>query len=110
MKRKFEIELNVPDDFDATYNPPYQFGGRCVISDGSLCWNVYADAKTPEPQWRNARASDEGTQARFRDDGSLGWSEGKLLHVDSAKDGTIFLALINGSTSTEWFDFCEVQL
>jgi hypothetical protein len=110
MKRKFEIELNVPDDFDATYNQPYQFGGRYSLREVMLAWSVYADRKVPTQQWRNARASDEGTQARFRDDGSLGWSEGKLLHVDSAKDGTIFLALINGSTSTEWFDFCEVQL
>jgi hypothetical protein len=110
MKRVFEIELNVPDDFDATYNQPYQFGGRCSIRDGNLAWSVYADAKVPTSQWRVARASDEGTQARFRDNGRSGWSEGKLLHVDSAKDGTVFLALINGSTSTEWFDFCEVQV
>jgi hypothetical protein len=110
MKRTFEIELNVPDDFDETYNQPYEFGSYCVIRDGMLFWSVYADRKVPTQQWRNARASDEGTQARFRDDGSVGWSEGKLLHVDSAKDGNVFLALINGSTSTEWFDFCEVQL
>jgi hypothetical protein len=110
MKRVFEIELDVPADFDETYNPPYQFGSRYKIRDGMLMWSVYADAKTPEPQWRKARASDEGTQARFSDNGRSGWSEGKLLHVDSAKDGTIFLALINSSTSTEWFDFCEVQL
>jgi len=36
VKRKFEIELNVPDDFDATYSPPYQFGSRCVIREGML--------------------------------------------------------------------------
>jgi hypothetical protein len=110
MKRTFEIELNVPADFDATYNHPYVLGSGCVITNGVLAWNVYADAKTPEPQWRKARASDEGAQARFRDNGRSGWSEGKLLHVDSAKSGTIFLALINGSTSTEWFAFCEVQV
>jgi hypothetical protein len=108
MKRKFEIELDVPADFDAAYNMPYQFGGRCVISDGSLCWNVYADPKVQTLQWRVARASDEGKIARFRDDGIAGWSGGKLLHVDSDKNGCIFLALVN--TSPQWFDFCEVQL
>jgi hypothetical protein len=110
MKRVFEIELDVPDDFASKYNPPYLLGSRCVIANGVLAWNVYADPQTPALQWRKATASDEGKLAKFRDDGSLGWSEGKLLHVDSSKDGTVFLALINGWTSTEWFDFCEVQV
>jgi hypothetical protein len=104
MKRKFEIELDVPDDFDAAYNMPYQFGGQCVISDGSLCWNVYADPKAPTPQWRIARASDEGNRARFRDAETAGWSEGKLLHVDPMA----YLALTKGGPV--WFEFCEVQV
>ncbi len=108
MKRTFEIELDVPDDFASKYNPPYLLGSRCVVTNGVLAWNVYADPVKPEPQWRVAWPSDEGKQARFRDDGTAGWSEGKLLHVDSAKSGTIFLALISGCT--DWFDFCEVQV
>jgi hypothetical protein len=108
MKRVFEIELDVPDDFASKYNPPYLLGSRCVITNGVLAWNVYADPQTPEPQWVTATHHDEGKQARFTDDGSLGWSDGKLLHVDKTQLGTVFLALICGST--EWFDFCEVQV
>jgi hypothetical protein len=108
MKRVFEIELDVPEDFASKYNPPYLLGSGCVITNGVLAWNVYADPVTPTPQWVTATHHDEGKQARFRDDGSLGWSEGKLLHVDSSKNGTVFLALICGST--DWFDFCEVQV
>ena len=104
MKRKFEIELNVPDDFDATYNPPYQFGGRCSIRDGNLAWSVYADAKTPKPQWRKATASDEGKLARFKAAGVTGWTEGKLLHVHLSS----YLALTKGDTL--WFEICEVQV
>ena len=104
MKRKFEIELNVPDDFDATYNPPYQFGSRCKIRDGMLVWSVYADAKTPEPQWRKATASDEGKFARFKAARVTGWTEGKLLHVDPMA----YLALTKGDAV--WFEICEVQV
>jgi hypothetical protein len=104
MKRTFEIELDVPADFDATYNPPYVLGSGCVITNGVLAWNVYADAKTPEPQWRTARASDEGKFARFKAAGVTGWTEGKLLHVDPMA----YLALTKGGTV--WFEICEVQL
>lgn len=108
MKRKFEIELNVPDDFDDTYQPPYQFGDRCVIRDGMLAWSVYADPKTPKPQWRVARASDEGGQARFSDSGVAGWTMGKLLHVDKTVEDCLFLALVDNSP--QWFELCEVQV
>jgi hypothetical protein len=108
MKRVFEIELDVPDDFASKYNPPYLLGSRCVVANGVLAWNVYADPNVQTLQWRVARASDEGKLARFKDDGFAGWSEGKLLHVDSDKNGCIFLALVN--TSPQWFDFCEVQV
>jgi hypothetical protein len=104
MKRKFEIELNVPDDFDETYNPPYQFGGRYAIRDGMLAWSVYADAKVPTPQWRKATASDEGKLARFKAAGVTGWTEGKLLHVHPSA----YLALTKGDTL--WFEICEVQV
>jgi hypothetical protein len=104
MKRKFEIELNVPDDFDDAYNPPYQFGSRCKIRDGMLVWSVYADSKTPTPQWRKATASDEGKFARFKAAGVTGWTEGKLLHVDPMA----YLALTKGDTV--WFEICEVQV
>jgi len=108
MKRTFEIELDVPDDFASKYNPPYLLGSRCVITNGVLAWNVYADPQTPTPQWRPATASDEGKRARFRDDGIDAWTDAKLLHVDSDKDGCLFLGLFHGSS--KWFDYCEVQV
>jgi hypothetical protein len=104
MKRKFEIELDVPDNFDERYSPPYVLGPGCVITNGVLAWNVYADAKTPEPQWRPATASDEGKFARFKAAGVTGCTEGKLLHVDPSA----YLALTKGYTI--WFEICEVQI
>ena len=104
VKRKFEIELDVPDNFDESYGPPYLLGPGCVITNGVLAWNVSADAKTPEPQWRPATASDEGKFARFKAAGVTGWKEGKLLHVDPSA----YLALTKGDTI--WFEICEVQL
>ena len=109
MKRTFEIELDVPADFDATYNPPYVLGSGCVITNGVLAWNVYADAKTPEPQWVTATASDEGKRARFRNSHGHTWDEGKLLHVDSLGGG-YFLVLPSSESTAEWFNFCEVQV
>jgi hypothetical protein len=114
MKRKFEIELDVPDDFDADYNPPYLLGSRCVITNGVLAWNVYADPKTPEPQWRPATASDEGKQARFRDTEACKWQHGKLLHWGSCPSANLpYLGLTtakDGSIYPEWFGECEVQV
>ena len=108
VKRKFEIELNVPDDFDETYNPPYQFGGRCSIRDGNLAWSVYADAKTPKPQWRPATASDEGKQARYRDSDATEWATGKLLHFMS---GAPFPYLVlNANDDPNYYAKCEVQV
>jgi len=104
MKRVFEIELDVPDDFASKYNPPYLLGSRCVIANGVLAWNVYSDPQTPEPQWRKATASDEGKFARFKAAGVTGWTEGKLLHVDPMA----YLALTKGDTV--WFEICEVQV
>ena len=110
--RKFEIELDVPDDFDEVYSTPYQFGRRCVIRDGMLVFNVYADAKEPEPQWRQATASDEGKQARFRDTTVCGWTHGKLLHFGRCPSADLpYLGLItaeDGSLFPEWFAQCEV--
>jgi hypothetical protein len=104
MKRVFEIELDVPDDFASKYDPPYLLGSRCVIANGVLAWNVYADPVTSEPQWRKATASDEGKFARFKAASSTGWTEGKLLHVDPMA----YLALTKGGTV--WFEICEVQV
>jgi hypothetical protein len=111
MKRKFEIELNVPDDFDDAYNPPYVLGSRCVIANGVLAWNVYADPVTPEPQWVTATHHDEGKQARFRDDANFAWVPGKLLHCHT--DGNFrYLGLftIDGTELPARYVFCEVQL
>ena len=102
MKRVFEIELDVPDDFASKYDAPYLLGSRCVIANGVLAWNVYADPVTPAPQWRPATASDEGKFARFKAAGVTGWTEGKLLHVDPSA----YLALTKGDTV--WFEICEV--
>jgi len=102
MKRKFEIELDVPDDFASKYNPPYLLGSGCVITNGVLAWNVYADPVTPTPQWRKATASDEGKFARFKAAGVTGWTDGKLLHVQPSA----YLALTKGDTL--WFEICEV--
>ena len=114
MKRVFEIELNVPDDFDAAYNPPYQFGSRCKIRDGMLVWNVYADAKMPETQWRKATHHDEGKQARFRDTDACKWQHGKLLHwATCAESSYPYLAMVaadDGSLYPSWFNKCEVQV
>jgi hypothetical protein len=104
MKRVFEIELDVPDDFASKYNPPYLLGSRCVIANGVLAWNVYADPQTPTPQWRKATASDEGKFARFKAAGVTGWTDGKLLHVQPSA----YLALTKGDTV--WFEICEVQV
>jgi hypothetical protein len=102
--RTFEIELDVPDDFASKYDAPYLLGSRCVITNGVLAWNVYADPVTPAPQWRKATASDEGKFARFAHEDIVGWTEGKLLHVDPSA----YLALTKGDTV--WFEICEVQL
>jgi hypothetical protein len=113
MKRVFEIELDVPDDFDATYNPPYQFGGRYAIRDGMLAWSVYADAKVPTPQWRKATASDEGKQVRFRDTDACKWQHGKLLHwATCAESSYPYLGMVaadDGSLYPTWFNECEVE-
>jgi hypothetical protein len=110
MKRKFEIELNVPDNFDERYNPPYLLGPGCVITNGMLAWNVYADAKTPTPQWRQATASDEGKQARFRDCVDNLWKPGKLLHCHIAgRFRYVGLFTIDGSELPASYVFCEVQ-
>ena len=107
MKRKFEIELNVPDNFDERYNPPYLLGPGCVITNGMLAWNVYADAKTPTPRWRAATAADEGKQARVKDvDGTC--AACKLLHVDNHDTLMPYLVMLKGSTSVGWFKVCEV--
>jgi hypothetical protein len=102
MKRTFEIELDVPADFASKYDAPYLLGSRCVITNGVLAWNVYADPVTPAPQWRKATASDEGKFARFKAAGVTGWTDGKLLHVDPSA----YLALTKGDTV--WFEICEV--
>jgi hypothetical protein len=104
MKRVFEIELDVPDDFASKYNAPYLLGSRCVITNGVLAWNVYADPQSPTPQWRKATASDEGKFARFKAAGVTGWTDGKLLHVQPSA----YLALTKGDTV--WFEICEVQV
>jgi len=104
MRRVFEIELDVPDDFASKYNPPYLLGSGCMITNGVLAWNVYADPVTPTPQWRKATASDEGKFARFKAAGVTGWTDGKLLHVQPSA----YLALTKGDTV--WFEICEVQV
>ena len=114
MKRTFEIELDVPADFDATYNPPYVLGSGCVITDGVLAWNVYADAKTPEPQWRKATHHDEGKRARFRDTDTCEWQHGKLLHWATRDESDrTYLGLVpedDGLLYPIWFNECEVQV
>jgi hypothetical protein len=114
MKRVFEIELDVPDDFASKYNPPYLLGSRCVITNGVLAWNVYADPQSPAPQWRPATASDEGKQARFRDTEACEWKHGKLLHWGSCPSANLpYLGLTtakDGSIYPEWFGECEVQV
>jgi hypothetical protein len=114
MKRVFEIELDVPDDFALKYNPPYLLGSRCVITNGVLAWNVYADPQTPTPQWRKATASDEGKVARFRDTETCDWQQGKLLHWGRCDGADLdFLGLVaakDGTLFPEWFRECEVQL
>jgi hypothetical protein len=108
MKRTFEISLDVPADFDATYNPPYVLGSGCVITNGVLAWNVYADPVTTEPQWRKARASDEGKQVRYRDNDAAEWAPGKLLHFMS---GVPFPYLVlNTNNNPGYYLNCEVQV
>lgn len=110
--RKFEIELDVPDDFDATYGQPYLLGSRCEIREGLLVWNVYADSKTPTPKWRKATAGDEGKQARFRDTETCEWKHAKLLHFGRCPSADLpYLGLVtaeDGSLFPEWFRECEV--
>jgi hypothetical protein len=108
VKRTFEIELDVPADFDERYNQPYVLCPGCVITNGVLAWNVYADAKTPAPQWRKATASDEGKFARFAHEDIVGWTDGKLLHVNSDTHPLHYLALAKGAV--KWFEICEVQV
>ena len=111
MKRVFEIELDVPDDFASKYNPPYLLGSRCVITNGVLAWNVYADPITPEPQWVTATHHDEGKQARFRDCADSLWKPGKLLHCHIAGRFR-YLGLVNtaGQDAPAAYAFCEVQV
>jgi hypothetical protein len=106
MKRTFEIELNVPDDFDARYSPPHLLCPGCMFIDGMLAWTVYANPVTPAPQWRKATASDEGKFARFADEDIVGWTDGKLLHVNSDTHPLHYLALAKGAV--KWFEICEV--
>jgi hypothetical protein len=110
--RTFEIELNVPDDFDDRYNPSHLLCPGCMIINGMLAWTVYADPVTPAPQWRKATASDEGKQARFRNTEACKWQHGKLLHWGSGPLVNLsYLGLTtakNGSIFPEWFRECEV--
>ena len=114
MKRVFEIELDVPDDFASKYNPPYLLGSRCVITNGVLAWNVYADPITPEPQWVTATHHDEGKQARFRDTDACEWQYGKLLHWATCAESSYpclgMVAAEDGSLYPTWFNECEVQV
>jgi hypothetical protein len=114
MKRVFEIELDVPDDFASKYNAPYLLGSRCVIANGVLAWNVYADPVTPEPQWRKATHEDEGKQARFRDTEACKWQHGKLLHWATRDESDrTYLGLVpeeDGLLYPTWFGECEVQV
>ena len=83
VMRKFEIELDVPDDFASEYGPFYMLTPRTVITNGDLVWTIYCDKKKPEPQWVEANSTYEGKSARFRDDESEEWVTGKLLHYDA---------------------------
>ena len=106
--RKFEIELDVPDDFDDEYGTLYTISPRTVITNGKLVWNVYCDKKKPEPQWIKATRKDEGKQVRCRDHDDVEWAVGKLLHV---MPGVPFPYLVlNGSDIPVYCATCEAQL
>ena len=111
--RKFEIELDVPDDFDEAYTMPYVLGTQCVVRNGIFMWCVYADPKKLDPQWIKADSADEGKSARFRDDESEEWVTGKLLHYDAGTKQP-WLGLVRNDVDVviepRWFNFCEVQL
>jgi hypothetical protein len=114
VKKKFEIELDVPDDFGNKYGPFYTLTPRTVINNGDLVWTIYSDKVKPEPQWIKAEAKDEGKQARFRDTEACKWEYGKLLHFGPCSSADLpYLGLVaaeGGSLFPEWFRECEVQI
>jgi hypothetical protein len=114
VKRVFEIELDIPDDFASEYGPFYTLTPRTVINNGDLVWTIYCDRRKPEPQWIKAEAKDEGKQARFRDTEACKWEYGKLLHFGPCSSADLpYLGLVaveGGSLFPEWFRECEVQI
>lgn len=118
VRRKFEIELSVPDDFDETHHPPQAFSGLTVVQNGALSWSIYADPKVREQQWRKATRDDEGNcNARFRDMETEEWITGKLLHYQPSVFADLpYLGLVktvrggDDEPAPEWFAECEVPL
>jgi hypothetical protein len=113
VKRVFEIELDIPDDFVSEYGQFYTLTPRTVINNGDLVWTIYCDRRKPEPQWVKAEAKDEGKKARFRDDESEEWITGKLLHYDHGTKQP-WLGLVRNDVDVvieaRWFNCCEVPL
>jgi len=125
VKRKFEVELDVPDNFDEKYTAPKQVWNALNVPGGCdppLGWLLASELKPYEPKWRKAEYTDVGRRARFRDCDTDDYRHGRLslYQIDarlSQQDASArqprFLGVIEDDRDDDfahvaWFMECEV--
>jgi len=118
VKRKFEVELEVPDNFDEKYTAPKQVWNAINVPGGCdppLGWLLASELKPYEPKWRKAEYTDVGRRARFRDSDGQEFKYGRLSLRRDTEPGRIpeYLGVIDCDPKddfarVEWFMECEV--
>jgi hypothetical protein len=118
VKRKFEVELEVPDNFDEKYTAPKQIWNAINVPGGCdppLGWLLASELKPYEPKWRKAEYTDVGRRARFRDYDTDEYRHGRLslYQKEPSSRQPRFLGLIEVDPDDEfaqvaWFVECEV--
>jgi hypothetical protein len=118
VKRKFEVELDVPDNFDEKYTAPKQIWNAINVPGGCdppLGWLLSSELKPYQPKWRKAEDSDVGRRARFRDSPYEKHKHGRLslYQKEASARQPRFLGLIEDDPDDDfaqvaWFVECEV--
>ena len=118
VKRKFEVELDVPDNFDEKYTAPKQLWNALNVPGGCdppLGWLLASELKPFEPKWRKADDADVGRRARFRDYDTDDYRHGRLslYGQDAILSKPRFLGVIEDDRDDDfahvaWFVQCEV--
>lgn len=102
MKKTFEIELEVPDDY-AEAKAEALFTGE---TEKGYVFTVVLK----KVSWRPATAADEGKICRFLEEDPDTWVYRKLLHFDPNQPTYPYLSFDDDSCDeTNWFTNCEVQ-